>query len=150
MSKGSLPKAALASEAWRLLLEYFLANRERMARIAGEFDLTLAEMRALISLEAEAPKPMGALAEGWKCDASNVTWIIDRLEERGVAERRGLPRDRRVKTVVVTPAGENLKRELLSRIHEPPDELAALSRRDLQGLLGALEKLPAASPKAQD
>lgn len=81
---------------------------------------------------------MRALAEDWKCDASNVTWVVDRLEERGVAERRGLPEDRRIKTVALTPAGEKVKAELLQRIYEPGDEVLALSRADLLALIELL------------
>jgi DNA-binding MarR family transcriptional regulator len=134
-------KAALAAEAWRLLLGYFLANRDRSAAIAAELGLTLGEMKALMSLDPADAKPMRALAEAWKCDASNVTWLVDRLEERGLAERRGLPEDRRIKTVAMTPAGEKTKAELLARIHEPSAEVEALSRADLQSLIGVLEKL---------
>jgi len=133
----------LAEEAWRLLLSYFLANRDRSFGIAADLGLTLGEMKALLSLEPGAAKPMRALAEDWKCDASNVTWVVDRLEERGVAERRGLPEDRRIKTVVITPTGEKVKAELLRRIYEPSEAVLALSRADLMALVDVLQKLVA-------
>lgn len=147
MAAAGKSKAELAEEAWGLFLEYFLANRERSLGIAADLGLTWGEMRALLTLDAEAPKPMRALAEDWKCDASNVTWVVDRLEERGVAERRGLPEDRRIKTVALTPAGEKTKAELLRRIHQPTEEVLALPRTDLQALIRALRKLvpPSAS-----
>jgi len=134
-------KPALAREAWSLLLGYFLANRDRSAGIAAELGLTLGEMKALMSLDPAGAQPMRALAEDWKCDASNVTWLVDRLEERGVAERRGLPEDRRIKTVAMTPAGEKIKAELLARIYEPSDEVLALTRNDLLTLIEVLRKL---------
>jgi len=140
MSPGQ-SKLALAEEAWRLLLGYFLANRDRTAGIASELGLTLGEMKALLSLDPGGAKPMRALAEDWKCDASNVTWVVDRLEERGVAERRGLPEDRRIKTVALTPAGERIKAELLKRIYEPGDEVLSLSRADLLALIELLRKV---------
>jgi DNA-binding MarR family transcriptional regulator len=43
---------------------------------------------------------MSQLADEWLCDASNATWIVDRLEERGLAERETTPTDRRVKDAV--------------------------------------------------
>ena len=45
---------------------------------------------------------MRVLADEWTCDASNATFIVDRLEERGLAERRSVPEDRRLKLVVLT------------------------------------------------
>jgi DNA-binding MarR family transcriptional regulator len=63
---------------------------------------------------------MRALARAWACDASNVTWMVDRLESRGLVERRMLPSDRRVKTVALTPLGASTKAELFTRLNEPP------------------------------
>lgn len=45
-------------------------------------------------------RSMSQLADEWLCDASNATWIVDRLEERGLAERETTPTDRRVKDAV--------------------------------------------------
>lgn len=84
---------------------------------------------------------MRALAEDWKCDASNVTWLVDRLEERLLVERRTLTADRRVKTVVLTPAGEQLKAQILERIYEPPASFLAMPPADVEALLRVLEKL---------
>ena len=131
----------MTEEAWRLLLGFFLAHRDRTAGIAADMDLTLGEMRALLSLRPGGAKPMRALAEDWRCDASNVTWVVDRLEERGVAERRGLPEDRRIKTVALTPAGEEARAELLRRICQPTDEVLALTRAELLSLIEVLRKL---------
>src|SRR4029453_18040920 len=44
-------------------------------------------------------------AEEWACDASNATWMVDRLEERGLAERRSSPTDRRGKLVGLLARG---------------------------------------------
>lgn len=132
---------ALAGDAWRALLDWFMSNRDRHVGLAGEFGLTMAGMKTLLALDPDEPKPMRALAEDWKCDASNVTWLVDRLEEHQLVERRTSPADRRVKTVVLTPAGEALKVKLLERMYEAPEALRSLPRVDLEAVLGALEKL---------
>jgi DNA-binding MarR family transcriptional regulator len=67
-------------------------------------------VNALLYLEPDVPKPMGALADAWKCDASNVTWLVDRLEEHGLAERVPHATDRRVRTVVLTRKGSTTAR----------------------------------------
>jgi DNA-binding MarR family transcriptional regulator len=85
---------------------------------------------------------MRSLAEEWECDASNATWIVDRLERLGLAERRAVPHDRRVKLVVLTAKGERTKAELLREFHTPPADLLALSERDLKTLERLLAKLP--------
>jgi DNA-binding MarR family transcriptional regulator len=87
-------------------------------------------MLALRSLRPDAPAPMGELAELLRCDSSNVTGIVDRLEERGLVERRGAPHDRRLKMVAVTERGARVRRLLTERLDEPPPELAALTLED--------------------
>jgi DNA-binding MarR family transcriptional regulator len=70
-----------------------------------------------------------------------MTWIVDRLEKLGLAERRAVAHDRRVKLVVLTPKGQRTRNQLETEFHEPPLELAGLDRRDLEALAGILAKL---------
>jgi DNA-binding MarR family transcriptional regulator len=136
-------KAAIAAEAWSALLDLTMGQRTRSFRILQEFGLTPGDLRALSALDQETPRPMRTLAQAWACDASNVTWMVDRLERRGLVERRMLPTDRRVKTVALTPLGASTKAELFTRLHEPPADLLALDRATLQALRDALAGLPA-------
>ena len=136
-------KAAIAAEAWGALLDLTMAQRNRFFRIVQEFGLTPGDLRALSALDHDTARPMRTLARAWACDASNVTWIIDRLERRGLVERQMLASDRRVKTVALTPLGASTKAELFTRLHEPPADLLALDRATLQALRDALAGLPA-------
>ena len=92
---------------------------------------------------------MRSLADQWKCDPSNATWIVDHLEELGLAERRSVPHDRRVKLVVLTAKGRKTRAELLEDFHQPPSELAALDRADLDALDRVLKKLGAPTAPAE-
>jgi len=90
---------------------------------------------------------MRSLADEWECDASNATWIVDRLEKFGLAERRTVPHDRRVKLVVLTARGAKTKAELMEEFLAPPGELLDMSQGDLEALRRALETLPSASAR---
>ena len=135
-------KAAVAAEAWAALLDLTMGQRGRFFAILHEFGLSPGDLRALFALDGDHPRPMRALAQAWNCDASNATWMVDRLETRGLVERRALPHDRRVKAVVLTPLGASTKRELLTRLHQPPDDFLALDRATLEALRDALAQLP--------
>jgi DNA-binding MarR family transcriptional regulator len=126
---------------WRLITNLFISRKREFPNIAAEFGLNPGAMNALLSLEPGEPKPMGALADAWKCDASNVTWLVDRLEERGLVERVAHPTDRRVRTVALTRKGQKLRALIEERFFEPPDELRALSATDLATLHRILHKL---------
>jgi DNA-binding MarR family transcriptional regulator len=90
---------------------------------------------------------MRSLADEWECDASNATWIVDRLERFGLAERRTVPHDRRVKLVVLTPRGVKTKAELMEEFLAPPRELLEMNLGDLESLQRALEQIPSAAPR---
>ena len=85
---------------------------------------------------------MRSLAEEWGCDASNATWIVNRLEARGLAERRARTGDRRVKLVVLTATGVRMRDRLSEAMYEPPPELLALPSTTLRALKSASAKLP--------
>jgi DNA-binding MarR family transcriptional regulator len=135
-------KRALAASAWRPFARFFFDTARHRQRILGAEGLTPNDARALWTLEADAGRTMGELADQWACDASNATWIVDRLEERGLAERRGVPEDRRVKSVVLTALGARTRDRVLEQFFEPPPELLELDRSDLLALRDAVAKLP--------
>ena len=141
-NKYGSPKAAIAAEAWSALLDLTMGQRNRFFGVLQEFGLTPGDLRTLFALDREPPRPMRTLARAWACDASNVTWIIDRLESRGLVQRQMLASDRRVKTVALTPLGVSTKAELFTRLHEPPADFLALDRATLQALRDALARLP--------
>ncbi len=134
----------LMNPAWQLLNDLLMAQRARMPAIAAEFELSPVQAQVLRLLEPERPMPMGRLACGLGCDASNVTGIVDRLEARGLIERRPAPADRRVRVLVITPAGRRVRTTMLARLAEPPVEITRLSREDQELLAGILARMAAA------
>src|SRR5690348_9705670 len=77
---------------------------EEYEAAAAKHALTGAQARVL-SLLSPGPTPMRRLAQQLKCEPSNVTGIVDRLESRGLVERRLDPADRRVKLAAATEEG---------------------------------------------
>jgi DNA-binding MarR family transcriptional regulator len=111
-------------------------QRRRFMNAASELNLHPAQAGAL--LELASPLPMNELAAMLACDNSNVTGLVDRLEARGLVARQASPEDRRVKHVVLTPAGARLRAQLLERVGRPPDGFDRLSpgeQRQLRDLL---------------
>ena len=121
-------KTDLANEAWSLLQRVVFSQRPRWMAAIREYDLVPPHWIALQTLDE--PKPMGELAKQLACDSSNVTWITDRLEERGLVERQPAEHDRRVKLLVLTEKGRALRAELERRLSEAPPAIAALPREN--------------------
>jgi DNA-binding MarR family transcriptional regulator len=122
------------------MYELFAQQKPRHIAMAAEFDLSPMQAFALRQLEPGTPLAMSDLAEALHCDASNVTGIVDRLEARGLIARRGADHDRRVKMLVVTDKGAELRERLLARISEPPPAIASLSAADQRSLRDILRR----------
>src|SRR5918995_2870590 len=128
-----------AGEAWALMTRLlFRHGKPRFPAIARELDLHPGQAIALRLLDA--PRSMGEMAEAMHCDNSNITGIVDRLEEREIVERRAAEHDRRVKLIALTAEGERLREELNTRMAEPPEALTRLSEKDQRALRDILER----------
>jgi DNA-binding MarR family transcriptional regulator len=109
----------LPRDVLRHLLGVVKAISHQVNELAAEFDLSLPQYNALKNLET--PCSQRELAQELHYDASNVTDIVDRLEERGLVTRTIDPNDRRVRRLVLTPEGEAIRRKLFERaIAEAP------------------------------
>jgi DNA-binding MarR family transcriptional regulator len=132
-------KQTAAAEAWGLLQELFMSQKPRLVAIAQEFELAPQQLVALKLLGE--PVPMSELAAKIGCDSSNVTGITDRLEQRGLVERRGADYDRRVKLLVLTDDGRRTRDALVERMSQPPELLASLPAADQKALRDILRRI---------
>jgi DNA-binding MarR family transcriptional regulator len=109
-------------------------------KAAGEHALTGPQAR-LLSLLSLEPLPMRKLAQKLKCEPSNVTGIVDRLESRGLVERRPDPADRRVKLAAATEEGVRLATDLREGLRFAREPLAGLSEEERRSLRDLLRRM---------
>jgi DNA-binding MarR family transcriptional regulator len=131
-------RRSASDEAWELLRTLLGQQRRRFLIAASQLDLHPAQAGTLLQMNPGEPRPMHELAALLACDNSNVTGIIDRLEARGLVARQAYEQDRRVKHVVLTALGEELRDRLLAQVGRPPaglGRLAASEQRRLRDLL---------------
>ncbi|HYZ92541.1 MAG TPA: MarR family transcriptional regulator [Actinomycetota bacterium] len=123
-------------DATDLVLQLVGRMHQHFAEVALSIGLTPPQMGVLKNLDDSSP--MGRLASELHCDASNITWMVDRLEERGLVERTPDPLDRRVKRLVLTDSGRKLRRDIERRLRAGipgMENLGAEERRTLGRLL---------------
>ncbi|MFE2098397.1 MULTISPECIES: MarR family winged helix-turn-helix transcriptional regulator [unclassified Streptomyces] len=107
---------------------------------AGEHALTGPQARLLGLLSLE-PLPMRKLAQKLKCEPSNVTGIVDRLEARGLVARRPDPADRRVKLAAPTDEGLRVARDLREGLRFAREPLAGLTDEERSSLRDLLRRM---------
>src|SRR5882724_12073833 len=108
---GELGRTDPGSQAWSLMHWLMVTNKQRFFAMAQEFELAPQQMIALRILGG-GPRKMSELADALFCDNSNVTGIVDRLEEHGLVRREAAEGDRRVKLIVLTKEGEWMRGEI--------------------------------------
>ena len=126
-------RSGLAGDVVRRIMHIASAIRHYQDLDIAELGLTPAAARALHELDPDRPLPARDLAEQLRCDRSNVTALVDKLEQAGLVERRVDPADRRQKTLVVTEAGRRVR----SRVHQVMSDsrlLAGLTDEELATL----------------
>jgi DNA-binding MarR family transcriptional regulator len=116
-----------------LLLQVIQLVKHRLHGVAEEYDLSVMQLSAFMVLTPDTMVPMSSLSHQLACDASSITGIVDRLEARGLAERRDNPADRRLKLVALTQTGAALQQKITI-------EVTALEEARLRPILSPSEQ----------
>lgn len=114
------------------------AFAERISRL----DLTPPQTGLLRVVAAEPGRSQQALAQQLGTPPTRLVALVDKLEERGLLERRRNPQDRRLHAVHLGPEGGKLMAEVRDVATEHEDAmlapLDAAERAQLRELLGKL------------
>lgn len=110
----------------------------------------LTPTQALALRDLDDPTSMGILAATLRCEPSTATAVVDRLVERGLVERVAAPGDRRVRRVVLTPAGRALRDEFGGELMRRVPGVTALPEPDRRQLHALLTRLVTALPGPPD
>ena len=101
--------------------------------LAKSFGIPVFVIKALHMLDN--PLAMKDLGQRMHCDPSFITSIADTLEKHGLAVREPDPADRRVKRLVLTPAGADLKARLENEVLSRTPWRQCLTREQRTNLL---------------
>jgi DNA-binding MarR family transcriptional regulator len=124
------------------LFARLIAEGEALAR---ELGIPPFVMKALHMIDA--PLAMKELGSRMRCDPSFITGIADTLERHGLAARESDPADRRVKRLVLTEAGVELKHRMERQMAARAPWRSVLTADERAALLGLMHKM---SPPASD
>ena len=143
MNQVEIERLELEKEISRFLAQSFLELDEGERQLMKRFGLTLTQYWALVHLKNEEGRSLSELADLLICDKSNVTSLVDKLEESGLAERNpGKNGDRRYIRVVLTPQGQQLRKTLIAaQEHLLRMRFQTLNIESLQQLREPLQQL---------
>jgi DNA-binding MarR family transcriptional regulator len=107
---------------------------------AARHDLTRMQAFVLANLMS-GPKPMRFLADHLKCEPSNITGLVDRMEARGLVTREPDPEDRRVKRITATELGRASFDAVWGGLTFAAEPLAGLSGSERETLRDLLRRV---------
>ncbi|AVH94577.1 MULTISPECIES: MarR family winged helix-turn-helix transcriptional regulator [Streptomyces] len=110
----ALPRPPSDSEVCSLVNALAQAIDRHTRQVADRFGLTPAQAVAL--RELPEPRTLRELAQRMHCEASNATFVADRLEAMDLLERRPHPTDRRAKLLHLTPEGAKLRKDVVRQL----------------------------------
>jgi MarR family transcriptional regulator, 2-MHQ and catechol-resistance regulon repressor len=108
----TLQGQSLALKLWVVMSRANNALSERLQASVSAHDLTLTEFGILEVLFHKGPLLLGEVQRRILVSSGGVTYLVDRLEKKGLVVRRECPGDRRARYAALTEAGE----ELIQRI----------------------------------
>ncbi len=130
----------LVEQTYGLLISCMMQAKHRLIDLAGNYDIT--GMQAIMVLLLDQPCPMNSFTKVFNCDASNITGIVDGLENKGVANRFPDKHDRRIKMVKLSPKGEKLRDHFIKLlVEDKQSNLFKLSNQELRDLNNILDKI---------
>lgn len=130
-----------------LTVEILNQFAEMSARFFAEYDQVAAHHRLtgsqarMLTLVTDEPMPMSQLAGRLKCEPSNITGLVDRMEKRGLVTREPDAKDRRIKLVTPTPDGREIAARIWTELDYAANPLAGLAQEERETLRDLLRKV---------
>lgn len=133
-------RAASSEEAYLVFMKFLMISKQRVIKLGLEYDLTA--MQTLMLFLLDQPRPMHSFKTMFHCDASNITGLVDGLEQKELASRYESQEDRRIKMVRLERHGRAVRTALLRRMSDRDSPiLSQLDDGEFQTFIGLLQKL---------
>lgn len=145
--KQRRPFTSREQEAYLALLRTSDALQSQMESKLKEFGLTGTQYNALRILRGARPDglPCSEIGERMITRDPDITRLLNRLEQRGLVERKRAQQDRRVIYGKITTAGQKLLREMDGPVEQHGREmLRHVNQADLRRLIDLLAKVRSA------
>jgi MarR family transcriptional regulator, 2-MHQ and catechol-resistance regulon repressor len=142
--EGGGEEQALSLRLWIALARAQGAVAAHAVDDVARHGLTVAEFGVLEALFHKGPMLLGEVQRRILVSSGGITYLVDRLEKRGLVERRDCPGDRRARLAALTAEGEALIRRIFpehaARIHAALAGLTPGEKREAIRLLRALSR----------
>jgi len=127
---------------WVILARAHAAVEEQVSRNIAEQGMSIAEFGVLELLYHKGPQLLGDIQRRILVSSGGITFLVDRLEAKGLVAREACPDDRRARFAVLTPAGRSLMKRIFPKHAQAVSRaLSGLTREERQAATKLLRTL---------
>ena len=129
-------------KAFTVLFRAYQTIQDATRRDLLQFDLNQTEFSVLEFLYHHGEQPVQMIGKKILIASSSITYVIDKLEQKGYVYRKACPRDRRVTYVLLTLEGQVLMEELFPKHEQKINEIfEVLEAQELDNMILSLKKV---------
>jgi MarR family 2-MHQ and catechol resistance regulon transcriptional repressor len=137
-------ETAQALRTWIALARAHNAVAQLAAADVARHGLTTAEFGVLEVLYHKGPMLLNEVQRRILVSSGGITYLVDRLEKRGLVERRDCPGDRRARLAALTADGQSLVASIFpahaAMIRDALGDLSAGEKDEVARLLRIIQK----------
>lgn len=141
-AKGLDAATATALKLYVVLIRAQRAIGERTELDLEQWGVSVTEFAIMEALYHKGPLLLGEVQRKILVSSGGITFLVDKLAERGFVERQPCPNDRRARYVALTRKGDALMKEIFpahaAAIREAMKGLSAAEQKDATALLKRL------------
>lgn len=129
-------------KAFTVLFRAYQTIQDASKRDLLQFDLNQTEFSVLEFLYHHGEQPVQMIGKKILIASSSITYVIDKLEQKGYVYRKACPRDRRVTYVLLTFEGQVLMEEIFPKHEQKINEIfEVLEAHELDNMILSLKKV---------
>lgn len=140
-----------ALRLWVVLARAYASVARHSTADIARHDLTVTEFGILEALHHKGPLLLGEIQRKVLVTSGGITYVVDRLVEKGLVRREESATDRRARYAVLTPAGSALIARIFPRHAEVlTSVIAELTAREQEEVTRLLRRLGTAAAERAD
>ncbi|KOY81716.1 MarR family transcriptional regulator [Lysinibacillus macroides] len=129
-------------KAFTVLFRAYQTIQDATKKDLLQYDLNQTEFSVLEFLYHRGEQPIQMIGKKILIASSSITYVIDKLEQKGYVHRKACPRDRRVTYALLTFEGQALMKEIFPKHEQKINEIfEVLEAQELDNMILSLKKV---------
>ena len=126
----------------RVWLKVSQAITENTLKDIESHNLSRENFMILELLYSKGPHPVQKISETFSIPSGSITYVVDKLEKKGLVERQPNPNDRRASNVVITEEGRALFDEIFPKhVATISENVSFITNEEKEQLITLLKKI---------